>query len=110
MQIRIDDLDGITFDMPLAFVGAVYEEDDVIYFNGAPFRLSSARPAIPSDGNGQVVERVTIHGNVTVSNVPLEEFAAAFVALVESFGGETFALWEIVKDEDDEEAAQNADG
>lgn len=46
MLIDIDDLDGITWTVYLGNVGVVYEDDDVIYFNGAPFRLSSARPAI----------------------------------------------------------------
>lgn len=46
MLIDIDDLDGLTWTVELANVGSVYEEDDVIYFNGAAFRLSSARPAI----------------------------------------------------------------
>ncbi|GEM_PF-5324457 len=46
MLIDIDDLDGLTWTVELAYVGNVYEEDDVIYFNGVAFRLSSARPAI----------------------------------------------------------------
>ena len=46
MNITIDDLNGNTVDVDMRYVGAVYEDDDVIYFGGTPFRLSSARPAI----------------------------------------------------------------
>lgn len=46
MNITIDDLNGNTVDVELRHVGAVYEDNDVIYFGSAPFRLSSARPAI----------------------------------------------------------------
>ena len=46
MQISIDDLCGETILVNLSDVGAVYEDDDVIYFNQVPCRLSSARPEV----------------------------------------------------------------
>jgi len=46
MQISIDDLYGETILVNLSDVGAVYEDDDVIYFNQIPCKLSSARPEV----------------------------------------------------------------
>lgn len=43
MQIEIKDLNGETCIVSLVDVGVVYEEDDVIYFAGVPYILSSAK-------------------------------------------------------------------
>lgn len=49
MQISIDDLYGETILVNLSDVGAVYEDDDVIYFNQVPCKLSSARPEVHTE-------------------------------------------------------------
>jgi len=43
MKIVIEDLEGITEVVELEDVGRVYLEDDVIYFAGVPYKLSTAR-------------------------------------------------------------------
>ena len=45
MKINIDNLDGDPCVVDLADVSKVYAEDDVIYFGGAPYRLSTASDA-----------------------------------------------------------------
>ena len=44
MEILIEDLNGIETVVNLEDVIAVYRDDDVIYFSGVPYYLSTARP------------------------------------------------------------------
>lgn len=48
MKFQIEALEEKRTDtVDLADVGAAFPSDDVIYFNGTPYRLSSANPQIP---------------------------------------------------------------
>lgn len=47
MKIRIKTLEGDEQLFDLSEVGEVYEDDDVIYFQGVPCKLSSAAPVLP---------------------------------------------------------------
>jgi hypothetical protein len=49
MRILIEDLDGMLDICELADVGQVHAADDVIYFAGVPYRLTTARPAADQD-------------------------------------------------------------
>lgn len=46
MQFEIDTLEGVTILVELSEVGVCYPDDDVIYFNGVPCKLSSACPTM----------------------------------------------------------------
>lgn len=48
MYISIQSLEGFSLIVSLASVGNVFEDDDIIYFDGVPCRLSSAR-ALPEN-------------------------------------------------------------
>jgi len=42
MKIQIENLDGQNATVDLSECGPVYDDDDVIYFGGTPYRLSTA--------------------------------------------------------------------
>ena len=44
MEILIEDLNGIETVVNFEDVSAVYRDDDVVYFSGVPYYLSTARP------------------------------------------------------------------
>lgn len=45
MEIEIKNLDGILCLVNLSDVGNVFQDDNVIYFNGKPYQLSTAKPS-----------------------------------------------------------------
>lgn len=48
MEFQLLSLDGDPITADFAQVGSVYTSDDVIYIEGVPCRLSSARPHLPA--------------------------------------------------------------
>jgi hypothetical protein len=49
MEIKIKNLEGISEIVDLVNAGNIYLDDDVIYFNGVPYVLSSAKAVVNTD-------------------------------------------------------------
>jgi len=82
MLINIDDLHGYTRTVELESVGAVCPDDDVIYFDEVPFKLSSARDATTRQTENEIADLITAsEKNLTAGYRASQEPVQLLVAL-----------------------------